>query len=256
MTTIAKIDGTEIDIIVQGFPGKSVCHGGLGWSTVVLLRGNGRVTLIDAGTFSMRRLVIDGLAKRGLKPSDVTDLILTHSHWDHSVNWTLFRHARIYLGATELAWALKEPWGETPVPELYIERLEKWPTLRTLKDGEELFPGMTTHIAPGHTPGCLVYVLHGREKDVVFTGDAAKNRAELISRTTDMTYDAAISRASIDMIWGHWKKKTGSVLVPGHDLPMTQHDGRISYMGQREAAITCWYGEDMQTTTHFALTVA
>ena len=52
------IDGTEIDIIVQGFPGKSVCHGGLGWSTVVLLTGNGRVTLIDAGTFSMRKLVI------------------------------------------------------------------------------------------------------------------------------------------------------------------------------------------------------
>ncbi len=254
--TLAKIDGTEIDILVQGFPGKSVCHGGLGWSTVVLLRGNGRVTLIDAGTFSMRKLVIDGLARHGLKPSDVTDLILTHSHWDHSVNWTLFRHARIYLGATELAWALKEPWGETPVPELYIERLEKWPTLRTLKDGEELFPGMTTHIAPGHTPGCLVYVLHGREKDVVFTGDAAKNRAELISRSTDMTYDASISRASIDMIWNHWKKKAGSVLVPGHDLPMTQQDGRISYIGKREAAITCWYGEDMQTTTHFALTVA
>ena len=115
---------------------------------------------------------------------------------------------------------------------------------------------MTTHIAPGHTPGCLVYVLHGREKDVVFTGDAAKNRAELISRTTDMTYDAKVSRASIDMIWGHWKKKAGSVLVPGHDMPMTQADGRISYIGKREAAIMCWYGEDMQTTTHVALTVA
>jgi hypothetical protein len=27
-----KIDDYEIDIVVQGFPGKSVCHGGLGWS--------------------------------------------------------------------------------------------------------------------------------------------------------------------------------------------------------------------------------
>ena len=250
-----QLDGYQIDILVQGFPGKSVCHGGLGWSTVVLLRGHGRVALIDAGTFSMRKLVIDGLKKHGLTPKDVTDLILTHSHWDHSINWTLFKDSRIYLGDVELAWALKQPWGETPVPELYIERLEKWSTLRTIKDGEELFSGLSAHIAPGHTPGCLVYVLHGREKDIVFTGDAAKNRAELISRNTDMTYDAAVSRASIEMIWGHWRKKPGTVLVPGHDLPMTQDGGRVTYLGKREAAITAWYGDDMETTTHFALTV-
>jgi hypothetical protein len=29
----------SIDILVQGFPGKTVCHGGLGWSTVSLVRG-------------------------------------------------------------------------------------------------------------------------------------------------------------------------------------------------------------------------
>ncbi len=250
-----QLDGTQIDILVQGFPGKSVCHGGLGWSTVVLIRGGGRVALVDAGTFSMRKLVIDGLKARGLTPRDVTDLILTHSHWDHSINWPLFRHARIYLGDVELKWALEQPWGETPVPELYVERLEKWETLRTIKDGDTVFPGMTAHIAPGHTPGCLVYVLAGRDKDVVFTGDAAKNRAELVSRTTDMTYDAAVSRASIEMIWGHWRAKPGSVLVPGHDLPMTQEAGKISYVGTREAAITAWYGDDMETTTLFKLTV-
>ena len=39
------------------------------------------------------------------------------------------------------------------------------------------------------------------------------------------------------------------MLVPGHDLPMTQEDGKISYVGKREAAITGWYGDDMETTT-------
>jgi hypothetical protein len=33
-----KINDFDLDIVVQGFPGKSVCHGGLGWSTVVVLR--------------------------------------------------------------------------------------------------------------------------------------------------------------------------------------------------------------------------
>jgi N-acyl homoserine lactone hydrolase len=249
-----QIDGWNIDILVQGFPGKSVCHGGLGWSTIALLRHRDRVVLVDAGSFSQRTLVIQGLARHGLKPADVTDLLLTHSHWDHSINWTLFRESRIWLGKVEMDWALKEPWGETPVPELYVERLEGWPTLQKVADGDEVIPGITAHIAPGHTPGCLVYVLHGAEKDVIFTGDAAKNRAEFVSLTTDMTYDPAISRASIEMIWGLWQKKRGTIVVPGHDLPMTQADRRTTYLGTRDAAITCWYGDDMETTTYYKLT--
>ncbi len=114
---------------------------------------------------------------------------------------------------------------------------------------------MTAHIAPGHTPGCLVYVLHGRERDVIFTGDAAKNRPELITRAADMTYDAAVSRRSIETIWELWRRKPGSIVVPGHDLPMTQADGRITQLGRHEAAVTTWLGDDLETTTRFELTV-
>jgi N-acyl homoserine lactone hydrolase len=254
MTALATIDGYDIDIVVQGYPGKSVCHGGLGWSTVVLLRGHGRTALIDAGNFGMRKLLIERLAARGLEPADVTDLLLTHSHYDHSVNWTLFRHARIAIGTTELAWSLKQPWGETPVPELYMEKLETWPTLATIETGGTVVPGITAHIAPGHTPGCLVYVLAGKDRDVIFTGDAAKNRAELVSRDTDMTYDPAVSRASIELIWTLWRRRPGSIVVPGHDLPMTQENGVTCYIGKREAAITAWYGDGMDQTTLFSLT--
>ena len=77
-----------------------------------------------------------------------------------------------------------------------------------------MFPGITAYLAPGHTPGCLIFVLEGREHDLIFTGDSAKNRAELVSRDTDMSYDKAISRASIDMIWSHWQKKPGTMVIP------------------------------------------
>ena len=40
-------DTYRIDVLVQGFPGKAVCHGGLGWSTIVLLRGHGSMRLGD-----------------------------------------------------------------------------------------------------------------------------------------------------------------------------------------------------------------
>ena len=250
----------DMDIIVSGFPGKSVCHGGLGWSTIVLLRGQGdqkgRVALIDAGSFGMRDLLLKGLRERGLEPNDVTDLLLTHSHHDHSVNWTMFPHARIVIGDDELTWSLQEPWGITPVPELYVKELNTWPTLARVKAGAEALPGITTHLAPGHTPGCLVYVLEGASHDIIFTGDAAKNRAELVSGTTDMTYDPAISRASIEMIWGLWRKRPGNVLVPGHDLPMVLGDGGVTrYLGTRDAAIKAWYGDTMDQTTVFALTI-
>ena len=43
----------ELDVLVQSYPGKSVCHGGLGWSTIALLRGEGRVILIDVGAFGV-----------------------------------------------------------------------------------------------------------------------------------------------------------------------------------------------------------
>src|SRR5450631_970294 len=97
-----KIGDYEIDIVVQGFPGKSVCHGGLGWSTVVLLRAHGRLALIDTGNMSMRTMLIKRFADRGVRPADITDLLLTHSHHDHSANWTMFPKARIVIGADEL----------------------------------------------------------------------------------------------------------------------------------------------------------
>ena len=243
------LGGFELDILVQGFPGKMVCHGGLGWSTIALLRGRGRVGLIDVGAFPMRKGLIEQLARRGLAPADVTDVLLTHSHYDHSVNWTLFRDARIVIGAAELAWSLKAPWGETPVPELYVRELERWPTRHTAADGEEVLPGVRARLTPGHTPGHLVFVVDGSGREAIFTGDAAKNRAELLARRSDATYDAAVSTASIAMIWELWRRRPGSVLVPGHDLPMTQADGRISYLGEREAALKVWSGDDLETTT-------
>lgn len=247
----------DLDILVQGYPGKSVCHGGLGWSTVALLRGGGHVALVDVGTFSHRSLVIAALAKHGLVPEQVTDVILTHAHHDHAINWVLFNRARISIGAEELDWALREPWGRTPVPELYIRELDGHAAVRRVRDGQEVLPGLTAHAAPGHTPGHLMFVLAGEDRDVIFTGDAAKNRAELLTRQADMTYDAGVTRATIERMWELWRRRPGTLLVPGHDLPMIlDPDGHPVFVGIREAAVTSWFGDDLETTTRFELTIA
>jgi glyoxylase-like metal-dependent hydrolase (beta-lactamase superfamily II) len=218
-----------LDIVVQGLPGKSVCHGGLGWSTIALLRGAGRVVLIDVGSF--------------------------HSHWDHSVNWVLFGNATIAIGAHELEWSLQEKWGEKQVPELYGRELHGSPRRKLVCEGDTVLPGVRAFDAPGHTPGHLMFVLAGREQDIIFTGDSAKNRAELLSRTADMTYDASVSRASIEWIWALWQKRPGTVLVPGYDMPMVLEDGQPRYIGKRQAAISTWFGDDLESTTLFELTI-
>jgi glyoxylase-like metal-dependent hydrolase (beta-lactamase superfamily II) len=250
-----KPEDYQLDILVQGYPGKSVCHDGLGWSTIVLLRGGGHVALVDVGTFSHRANLLAGLQRHGLAPAEVTDVILTHSHHDHAINWVLFEKATIWLGAHEIEWAVQEPWGRTPVPELYVRELKASQQLRVIRDGDTVIPGMVALDAPGHTPGHMIFVLSGVTRDVIFTGDAAKNRVELLTRSADMTYDPAVTAASIDLMWELWRKRPDTLLVPGHDMPMVLRDGKPAYVGKREAAITSWFGDDLDTMTRFELTV-
>jgi glyoxylase-like metal-dependent hydrolase (beta-lactamase superfamily II) len=243
----------RIDVLVQGFPGKAVCHGGLGWSSIALLRGGGRTVLVDVGSFGMRRVLIPRLAELGVTQDAVTDVVLTHSHYDHSVNWTLFPGARICIGGAELDWSLTVAPGPHPVPELYMRELARSPQLHRLLPGEELLPGLVAHAVPGHTPGHLAFLLRGVDRDLLFSGDAAKNRAELLTGRADMSLDEGDSRRSIAHIWELWRRRPGTLLVPGHDVPMLLEGGKPVYIGEREAAIAAWLDEDLEQTKIFRL---
>lgn len=246
------IEGYEVDILVQGFPGKTICHGGLGWSTIALLRGHDRVILMDTGAFNMRRTLSVQLTERGLKPADVTDLCLSHSHYDHAINWNMFPNARIYMAHGEMAWAAEQPDGHHLVPELYMRALNNSPQLRLVGEGDEIAPGLRVVITPGHTPGSTVYVLSGKDHDMIFTGDAAKNRAELLLLKADLTMDAETSSKSIARIMEIWKRRPGSVIVPGHDAPMVLEGGKPTHIEGRRAGLTAFLGEDFETTILFS----
>ena len=244
--------GYSIDVLIQGYPGKSLCHGGLGWSTIALLRGHGRTILIDVGAFAVRPEFGRQLKAADCDPASVTDVVLTHAHWDHSVNYTLFPNADVWIGQVEMDWATSVPVGFNPLPELYVQDLARHPRLHLLRDTEAFLDGFTAHLCPGHTPGCLVYRLEGNDVPVVFSGDAAKNRAELLSMATDMTMDAGASHTSLDRIWGLWRQVPGTLLIPGHDLTMRlDAAGRPEYIGQRRAGIASWFAEDLAVMEEF-----
>jgi glyoxylase-like metal-dependent hydrolase (beta-lactamase superfamily II) len=116
-------------------------------------------------------------------------------------------------------------------------------------------PGIVAQVAPRHTPGHLIYLLKGPAHDVIFTGDAAKNRAELVCGATDMTYDPAVSAATVATIRSLWRAWAGNVVVPGHDIPMLLTDGRPRYLATRKAAIKAWFGDDLDCMTTIELAV-
>lgn len=79
--------------------------------TVWLIRGGGRTVLLDAGFYRQKFLdrwkptpyskPSDALAAIGVKPSDVTDIVISHVHWDHLDGADLFPRARVWLQRDE-----------------------------------------------------------------------------------------------------------------------------------------------------------
>lgn len=244
----------DVHVLVQGYPGRATCHGGLGWSTVTLLQGSGRNILVDVGGYATRKEIAKQLAMLGVDPADISDVVLTHSHHDHAVNFTLFPSATIWIGERELEWASAQAPGFNPIAELHVRELTVLQRVRRLRDKSEFLDCFTAHAVPGHTPGHLAYYFHGNEAHVLFTGDAAKNRAELLSRTVDMTQDNSESVGSINKIWELWKDREGTILIPGHDLSMRlESNGEPSYIGERKAGIEAWFSETLERVTFFDL---
>lgn len=247
----------QVDVLIQGFPGRAICHGGLGWSTVTLLRGHGRTILVDVGAFGVRRHLAQQLEAHGVKPAEITDVVLTHAHYDHAVNYILFPHATVWIGADELRWAAAQPPGFNPLPELYVRALDTGENVRRVQADAEFLPGLRALPAPGHTPGHLLFYLFANDVPVLFTGDAAKNRAELLSGHVDASANHADSERSLRTIWHWWREVPGTVLIPGHDLSMRlDKQGQPEYIGKRAAAIAAWFSESLTQVTQFDLTDA
>lgn len=207
-------------VIVDGFPGKSRSHGSFGWSSVWLLQGHGRVVLVETGPPSYISLLSSGLTALGLEPDDVTDVLLTHAHWDHVGNLAMFPHATRWIGGTELDWAAEAPLDAPFLSPLHTTELTGHPErLGRVDDSQELLPGVRAVDASGHTPGSLAYLAETTTGPLVFAGDAVKNLRELTTAEVDSTMDPAASRRTVERL-RTLMAETGAGLVPGHDVPL------------------------------------
>jgi hypothetical protein len=54
-------------------------------------------------------------------------------------------------------------------------------------------------------------------------------------------------------MWALWRKRKGTLLVPGHDLPMVLENDQPVFVGKREAAIESWFADSLEQMTRFEL---
>jgi glyoxylase-like metal-dependent hydrolase (beta-lactamase superfamily II) len=89
--------------------------------TIWVLKGvDGRIALVDSGfhreqyfrQFTVRDYVkpSEAIAPLGLKPEDVTDIFLTHMHWDHAGGVDLFPSARVWIQKDEYDYYTSDAW--------------------------------------------------------------------------------------------------------------------------------------------------
>ena len=64
--------------------------------TVTLIRDGDAVIIVDPGMVADRDALLAALRAHGPAPQDVTDVVFSHHHPDHTVNAALFPKARIH----------------------------------------------------------------------------------------------------------------------------------------------------------------
>ena len=117
-------------------------------STVSLIIDGDHVTVIDPGMAPSQAAILDPLQSHGFEPADVTDVVISHHHPDHTVNVGLFGEARVH-----------DYWA--------TYHFDTW-TSRSA-EGFEVSPSVVTWLTPGHTREDITTIVRTADEVVAFT---------------------------------------------------------------------------------------
>lgn len=159
-----------------------------GW--IFLLEGMGRQVLVDCGfgtpaqierkkfafTVAPGHDTLSLLQNRGIAPNDISDVILTHLHWDHCTNAPLFERAQFHVSKTgwrEIVQAPRHPLlvPDRSFPRAVFEWLDQSNRLNLLEDEAEPLPGIRTFWIGGHTPCCQAVAVQTAGGTAIITSD-------------------------------------------------------------------------------------
>ncbi|MEP6491552.1 MAG: N-acyl homoserine lactonase family protein [bacterium] len=201
--------------------------------TVWLLKGpNGRNVLVDAGFYRddfVQRWKptgfmkpSDAVAKLGVRPEEVTDVIISHVHWDHLDGIDLFPKARVWIQREEFehhldsTGAVRDRAIDAGDAKKLAAIAREGRVMLIDGDAKEIIPGITVYTGGKHTYASQFATVHIAGGTVVVASDNMYLYENLarhvpIAQTLD---SASNLRAQARM------EKLASdpkLIVPGHD---------------------------------------
>lgn len=139
----------------------------------LLVRTGKQVVLIDSGLGAAAGGgLLAGLKLAGVEPSQVTDVLVTHSHFDHvgglanAQGVLAFPNAAIRMTAAEWDYLRGRKGHEQLVQAI-------GPRVATFVPGREILPGITPVALAGHTPGHVGYEIRSGDATLLDIGDLA-----------------------------------------------------------------------------------
>lgn len=181
--------------------------------------------------------VAEALRAAGVDCAKITDVILTHLHYDHAGGLASFPAATFHVQNSEmgfvtgrcmchprLRYAFEVEDVVTMVRRLYEGRVN-------FIDGDAtLFPGISVHHAPGHTPGVQCVRVSTARGAVVLASDAAHYYANMTRQNP-----FPIVSSTVDMFesWDKLRRLADSEdhIIPGHDPEVLRRYPRADHAG-------------------------
>jgi glyoxylase-like metal-dependent hydrolase (beta-lactamase superfamily II) len=218
---------------------------------VWLIRGGGHNILFDSGFHRERwfkewtirdYLRPDEAVKLvGVQPEQVTDIVISHAHWDHMGGIDLFPKAVIWIQKEEFRYYTGEAWqpggdhgGIDPEDVQELVKLNTEGRVRLVNgDNVELFPGIRAYTGGHHTYASQYLFVDGAPPFVLASDNSYLYRnlqTRMASATFTDDYHAANIKNQERMI-----QLAGSIdrVIPGHDALQFKKfptDGRIAVL--------------------------
>lgn len=154
-----KAAGAPTDLITVQFGG-------------LLVKDGKRLVLIDAGAgASLKGGLLDSLKQAGVTPDQITDVLITHSHFDHvggllnAEGKSAFPNAAIRMASKEWAF-MQANKDEAPIVAAVAAQV------KTFEPGAKISDHVTAVPVDGHTPGHSAYEVDGGSAKLLDVGDS------------------------------------------------------------------------------------
>ena len=202
---------------------------------VWLIRGGGRNILFDSGfhrprwfkEWTIKDYLRPDEAVRlaGVKPEEITDVVISHAHWDHMGGIDLFPKATVWIQKDEFRYYTADAWqpggdhdGIDPDDVQQLVRLNTEGRLRWVEgDDVEIFPGIRAYTGARHTYASQYLRVDGHPA-FVLASDSVYLYRNLIEHKPSATFSEADYPANIKN-QDRMIQLAGSAdrVLPGHD---------------------------------------